>query len=92
MTLTDPREALAEQSTFISYLLGLASLGRVVHRLADGERQAEPPSDADEFVHMLLGLASLGDSIEALAKSAPAPQQRAATAPSSESTNTRWLR
>jgi hypothetical protein len=92
MTLTDPREALAEQSNFISYLIGLASLGRVVRQLADGERRAEPSSDADEFVHMLLGLASLGDSIEGLGQSVPAPQQPAATAPSSDSTTTRWLR
>jgi hypothetical protein len=92
MTLTDPREALAEQSNFISYLMGLASLGRVVHGLADGDRRAEPPSDADEFVHVLLGLASLGDSIEGLAELAPAPRQETDTAPSSDSTATRWLR
>ena len=29
MTLTDPREALADQSSFISYLVGLAGLARV---------------------------------------------------------------
>ena len=29
MTLTDPREALADQSNFIGYLLGLAGLGQV---------------------------------------------------------------
>jgi hypothetical protein len=92
MTLTDPRDALAEQSNFISYLMGLASLGRVARRLADGERRAEPPSDAGEFVHVLLGLASLGASIEGLAESVPAPQRPAATAPSSDSTTTRWLR
>ena len=27
MTLTDPREALADQSNFISYLVGVAGLG-----------------------------------------------------------------
>ena len=35
MTLIDPREALAEQSNFIGYLLGEAGLGQVVRALAD---------------------------------------------------------
>ena len=62
MTLTDPREALAEQSNFVGYLVGLAGLARMVHTLAaDGDRRADPPRDADDFVHALLGLASLGD-------------------------------
>ncbi len=93
MTLTDPREALAEQSNFISYLVGLARSGpggaSVGRR---GDRRAEPFSDADDFVHVLLGLASLGDSIEGLAESVPASQQGAAPAPSSDSTTARWLR
>jgi hypothetical protein len=38
MSLTDPREALADQSNFIGYLVGMAGLARVVHTLAaDGE-------------------------------------------------------
>ena len=69
MTLTDPREALADQSSFIDYLVGLAGLAQVVHTLADdSERQATGPRDTDDFVHMLLGLASLGDAIERLAE------------------------
>ena len=45
MTLTDPRDALAEQSSFISYLVGLAGLARVVHALAaDGDRRVDPPA------------------------------------------------
>lgn len=90
MTLTDPCEALAEQSSFVSYLVGLASLAQVVRTLAaDGERRNESSCEADDLVLLLLGLASLGEAIERLAE--PAPPQRwaaAATAP----TNTRWLR
>ena len=82
MTLTDPREALADQSSFISYLIGLAGLARVVHALAaDGDRRADPSRDADDFVHVLLGLASLGDAIERLAESAPAQHHPAAAEP-----------
>ena len=93
MTLTDPREALAEQSNFISYLMGVASLGRVVHALAaDDDHPAETPSGADDFVHMLLGIASLGDGVERLAESTLAQHDCAATAPSTASTNMRWLR
>ena len=44
MTLTDPREALADQSNFVGYLVGLAGLARVVHTLAaDGDLQAAAP-------------------------------------------------
>ena len=43
MTLIDPREALADQSNFIGYLLGLAGLGQVVHALAaEGDVPADP--------------------------------------------------
>ena len=43
MTLTDPRDALADQSNFIGYLMGLARLARVVHALAaDGDRRVRP--------------------------------------------------
>jgi hypothetical protein len=89
MSLTDPREALADQSNFISYLVGLASLGRVVHQLADGAPPDDRLREADDFVHVLLGIASLGQSIERLAESLPAQHKPEAAAPS---TNTRWLR
>lgn len=93
MTLTDPREALAEQSNFISYLMGLASLGEVVHALAaDSDRRSDTSGDADDFVHMLLGFASLGESVERLAEAAPTQRHWAATAPASDSTIARWLR
>ena len=42
MTLTDPREALADQSSFISYLMGLAGLGRWCMRW---QRTAAPRAD-----------------------------------------------
>lgn len=93
MTLTDPREALAEQSTFIGYLMGLASLGQVVHTLAaDGDNQTETTADADDFVHLLLGLASLGASVERLAEYAPAQPHRDTTASAPDAAITRWLR
>ena len=93
MTLIDPREALAEQSNFIGYLMGLVGLGQVMHALADDDnRRPDTSCDADDFVHMLLGLASIGESIERLAETA-APQSHSATiSPLSESTTTRWLR
>ena len=93
MTLTDPRDALAEQSNFIGYLMGLSSLARVVQALAtDGERLAGPTRDADDFVYLLLGLASLGDAVERLAESAPPARQQVASGPETASPNTRWLR
>lgn len=92
MTLTDPREALADQSNFISYLVGVAGLARVVHTLADGDRRSEPPSDSDGFVHLLLGLASLGGAIERLANPAPPQQDLPIQTPASASTTVRWLR
>jgi hypothetical protein len=96
MTLTDPREALADQSNFIGYLVGLAGLARVVHTLAaDGDRRSSPPRDPDDFVHALLGLASLGGAIERLDNSAKEHKtQRNPTveAPPPASTTMRWLR
>jgi hypothetical protein len=89
MTLTDPREALAEQSNFVSYLTGLASLGQVVHALADGDRRADPPAEADDFVHVLLGVAHLGEAVESLAEPAPTARRDASPAPAP---NVRWLR
>ncbi len=91
--LTDPREALAEQSNFIGYLMGLAGVARVVHALADdGIRRADPPREADDFVHLLLGFASLGDKIGRLAEAAPDQASRATAAAPRPSTDTRWLR
>lgn len=92
MTLTDPREALAEQSAFIGYLMGLAGLGRVVHALAESEGRAEPCRDADEFVHVLVGIASLGNAVEQLAESSPSQQETTRTTPAADATDTRWLR
>lgn len=93
MTLTDPRVALADQSHFIGYLVGLAGLARIVHTLAaDGDRPSDPRRDPDDFVHALLGLASVGAAIERLANP-PAAQANlpAETRPPTAST-TRWLR
>jgi hypothetical protein len=93
MTLTDPREALADQSNFIDYLVGLAGLARVVHTLAsDGDRWAGGPRDSDDFVHVLLGFASLGAAIERFANSAMAQQNSTAKTPSPADQTTRWLR
>jgi hypothetical protein len=93
MTLTDPREALADESNFIGYLVGLAGLGRVVHTLAaDGDRRIGAPRDPDDFVHVLLGLASLGDGIERLANSATVHTNPTDVAPSPASPPARWLR
>jgi hypothetical protein len=92
MTLTDPREALADQADFIGYLLGLAGLARMVHTLAaDGDHWAGEPGHPDDFVHVLLGLASIGAAIEGFAVSAKAPA--AQPNPSADPpTTTRWLR
>jgi|1186.fasta_scaffold11850_4 hypothetical protein len=93
MTLTDPREALADQSDFIGYLVGLAGVARMVHTLAaDGDRRAEGPRDADDFVHVLLGLASIGAAIERFANSAMAQQNPTAETPTPAAPITRWLR
>jgi hypothetical protein len=97
MTLTDPREALADQSDFIGYLVGLAGLAQVVHTLAaDGDRRAGgPPRDPDDFVHVLLGFASIGAAVERFANSAKAPkaqQNPTAEAPPSAAPTPRWLR
>ncbi|OBJ07503.1 hypothetical protein A5653_00155 [Mycobacterium colombiense] len=89
MTLTDPREALADQSNFIGYLVGLAGVGRMVHTLADDDRRSDTCRGPDDFVHVLLGLASLGAAIERIANSATVQQNP--TVPAALPT-TRWLR
>ena len=89
MTLTDPREALADQSSFIGYLVGLAGLAQTIRELAtDGERTSR--RDPDDFVFALLGLASVGTAVERLAH-LPAAQLDP-IAGSSVSPITRWLR
>jgi hypothetical protein len=93
MTLTDPREALADQSNFIGYLVGLGGLARVVHTLAaDGDRRSDPPPDSDDFVHVLLGLASLGDSIERLAEPALVQRYSLSEPDPPDWATRRWLR
>jgi hypothetical protein len=90
MTLTDPREALADHSSFISYLVGLAGLGRIVHELAAaGGGPSDSRREADDFVNVLLGLASVGAAVEKLANPS-ALQQNSVTQPSAPIT--RWLR
>ncbi len=89
MTLTDPREALADQSSFIDYLVGLAGLARVVRTLAaDGDRQSDPGRDAGDFEYVLLGLVGLGKAIERLANPTEAQWDPTPPAP----TTGRWLR
>jgi hypothetical protein len=93
MTLTDPREALADQSNFIGCLVGLAGLARVVHTLAaDDDRRSDPPGESDDFVHVLLGVASLGEGIERLANSVMVQPDPTVEASPPTSTATRWLR
>jgi hypothetical protein len=93
MTLSDPGDALADQSNFIGYLLGLAGLARVVHELAaDDNRRSDSPGDSSDFVDLLLGLASLGQSIERLADAALVQSQTTLAAQPSAATTMRWLR
>ncbi len=69
MTLTDPREALADNSDFIGYLVGLAALADMVRALAsDTDHRVEPVRDCDDFRYALLGLASIGAAVERMAK------------------------
>ena len=93
MTLIDPREALAEQSTFIGYLMGLTSLGQLVRALvADDACQADKPCDADDFVHLLLGIAGLGASVERLVETRQIESLCEADQSATDSASTRWLR
>lgn len=88
MTLIDPRDALAEQSTFIGYLTGLAGLGRIVHDLADHAPRTEVTGRTDDLVDLLLGLARLGAAVERLAPPPSGPTGPAAT----PVIDRRWLR
>jgi hypothetical protein len=91
--LNDPRPALAEQSSFIGYLMGVASLASAVRVLAaDGRSQTDNPREADDFGYLLLGVASVGDAINRLAESARAEPCEAPAAAPPSSTNRRWLR
>ena len=91
--LTDPRPALAEQSSFIGYLLGLAGVARAVHTLAgDGHTRTHPAHEIDDFVHLLLGFASVGQAIEGLGESARAEPCDASEETPPASTSSRWLR
>lgn len=92
MTITDPQPALAEQSSFIGYLVGLAGLGQLVRSLAaPGCAGPHPgPHPEDDFVHLLLGLASIGTAVERLA--GPAPDVPPASGASSLPDSGRWLR
>ncbi|MGZ4582951.1 MAG: hypothetical protein ACXVYI_01095 [Mycobacterium sp.] len=93
MTLTDPREALADQSNFIGYLVGLAGLARVIHTLAaDGDTRSGPPRDPDDFVYALLGLADVGAGIEKIANSVAKQLNSTPAAPTPASATMRWLR
>jgi hypothetical protein len=85
MTLADPRQALAERSSLISYLMGVAALGQLIEVLAlDSHGSSAPP--AGDFVHLLLGVASLGKSIEQLVDRVPVGCNPSQAAPR------RWLR
>ncbi|MBB2772238.1 MULTISPECIES: hypothetical protein [Mycolicibacterium] len=88
MTLTDPREALADQSSFIGYLLGLTGVAHLVRALADDPRHHETGVPADDFVHLLLGFASIGRTIEHLG----APSVPPVVPTPSGVTQIRWLR
>ncbi|HEV7855229.1 MAG TPA: hypothetical protein VGP27_28290 [Mycobacterium sp.] len=93
MTLIDPRETLAEQSTFIGYLMGLSSLGQVVRALVAGDdSKTDRPGDVDDFVHLLLGFASLGTSIEQLAETSRDENPCEADDSAIDAAYTRWLR
>lgn len=90
MTLTDPREALADESNFIGYLVGLAGVARMVQTLADDDRRSDSGGGPDDFVHVLLGLASVGGAIERIAISTTAQGNPINSAPTVATT--RWLR
>lgn len=82
--LTEPRAALAEQSTFVNGLVGLVGMARIVRALAVDA--TAPPAAADDFVHLLLGIASLGAAVKRL----PAPT--AADLPAGPDRPVEWLR
>ncbi|MBU9764826.1 hypothetical protein FR943_13370 [Mycobacterium sp. TNTM28] len=88
MTLCDPRAALAEQSSFLGYLMGLVSVARTIRALGDTAVEPRPARPADDFVHALLGLAALGTAIEGVVPTDPEPPGTV----SSPEIPARWLR
>ena len=89
MTLSNPRAALAEQSSFIDYLLALSSAAAAVRALADDSSPHSAPGEADDFTHVLLGIASIGAAIERLGRSDYTTTDSPARA---SSPPRRWLR
>lgn len=93
MTLTDPRDALADQSNFIGYLVGLVGLARVVNTLAtDDDIPSARRREPDDYVYALLGLASVGAGIERLAYPPATQPNRATETPPPATPTRRWLR
>jgi len=73
--LTEPRPALAEQSTFHHALVGLAGLARLVCALAPvGPPPGGPRGEPDDFVHLLLGVVSLGGTVDQLGRPREHPE------------------
>lgn len=90
--LTDPDDALAEQSGVLHALLGLAGVSRLVHQLADGPQRTVGQAVPDDVVYVLLGMAGLGDAVHRLAAGhdggeVPGPPDGRPAA-----THDRWLR
>ncbi|RZT14178.1 hypothetical protein EV589_4896 [Mycobacterium sp. BK558] len=86
MTLLDPRSSLAEHSSLIGYLMGVAAVAQAIDEMAlDTSRGSD--CTADDFVYVLVGVASLGRAIENLAGSVVV-----AAAHPSPSPPQRWLR
>ena len=93
MTLTDPREALADQSSFIGYLIGLAGLGQ---RGACAGRRRPPsrlsPAMPTTSSTCCSALRASEQAVERLAESAPRSTALGSRGTGPRSTNTRWLR
>ncbi|TDL05887.1 hypothetical protein EUA04_20425 [Mycolicibacterium obuense] len=66
MTLSDPRPALGDDSSFIGYLVGIVSLADSVRSLANSAEPCDTHPPADDFVHLLVGVCALGAAIEDL--------------------------
>jgi hypothetical protein len=92
--LTNPREALAEQSSFVNGLVGLAGLAQVVRALAaDESRRATTSREADDFIHLLVAVASLGEAVGHLTAPTAANEPKGPPADLTPPTmSTRWLR
>jgi len=93
--LIDPRDAFAEQGSFVNALVGLVGLARMVRALADQDGHSTPGGgQPDEFVNLLLAVVSLGDAVDRLARAAPAraAEVDAAQPTPAPSTSGAWLR